>query len=90
MQKETPSFSPVIMADSIGHLNTAPSQPAVPSALGPSANLRSAIKGPEQGALDGGPQCRMSILGNGNVACPCCLFSPMSHVEFKRLCHMSL
>ena len=33
----------------------------------------------------------MSILRNGNVACPCCLFSPMSHVEFKkRVCHMSL
>ena len=39
----------------------------------------------------GGPQCRMSILRNGNVTCPCRLFSPMSHVEFKkRLCHMSL
>ena len=33
----------------------------------------------------------MSILRNGNVACLCHLFSPMSHVEFKtRLCHMSL
>ena len=42
-------------------------------------------------ALDGGPQCRMSILRNGNVACPCHLFSLMSHVEFKkRLYPMSL
>ena len=40
---------------------------------------------------DGGPQCRMSILRNGNVACPCRLFYPMSNDEFKkRLCHMSL
>ena len=39
----------------------------------------------------GGPQCRMSILRNGNVPCICTLFSPMSHVEFKkRLCPMSL
>ena len=39
----------------------------------------------------GGPQCHMSILRNGNVACLCRLFSPMSHVEFeKRLCPMSL
>ena len=39
------------------------------------------------GALYGGPQCRMSILRNGNVACPCRLFYPMSHVKFKnRLC----
>ena len=38
----------------------------------------------------GVPQCRMSILRNGNVACPCRLFSPMSHVEFKkRLCQLS-
>ena len=29
------------------------------------------------GALDMGPQCRMSILRNGNVACRCCLFSSM-------------
>ena len=43
------------------------------------------------GALDGGPQCRMSILRNGNVACHCRLFSPMSHAEFKkRPCHISL
>ena len=43
------------------------------------------------GSLMGGPQCRMSILRNGNVACPCHLFSPMSHVEFKkRLCHYNL
>ena len=28
--------------------------------------------------------CRMSILRNGNVGCPCRLFSPMSHVEFKK------
>ena len=42
---------------------------------------------PEWGPLIGGPQCRMSNLRNGNLACPCCLFSPMSHVEFKkRLC----
>ena len=38
-----------------------------------------------------GPQCRMSILINGNVACLCRLLFPMSHVEFKKgLCHMSL
>ena len=43
------------------------------------------------GALDGGPQCRMLILRNGNVACLCHLFSSISHVEFKkRLCSMSL
>ena len=43
------------------------------------------------GPLMGDPQCRMSILRNGNVACLCPLFSPMSHVKFKkRLCHMSL
>ena len=43
------------------------------------------------GPLIGGPQCRMRILRNGNVACHCRLFSPMSHVEFKKmLCHMSL
>ena len=43
------------------------------------------------GALEGGPPCRMSILRNFNVACHCRLFSPMSHVEFKkRLRHMSL
>ena len=42
-------------------------------------------------ALEGGPQCRMSISRNGNVACHCHLFSLMSHVEFKkRLCPMSL
>ena len=43
------------------------------------------------GSLVGGPQWRTSILRNGNVACLCRLFSPMSHVKFKkRLCHMSL
>ena len=47
------------------------------------------------GALDGGggggPQCRMSILRNGNVACLYRLFSSFSHVEFQKLiCHMSL
>ena len=39
------------------------------------------------GALEGGgggPQCRMSILRNGNVACLCRLFMAMSHVEFKK------
>ena len=30
-----------------------------------------------QGSLMGAPQCRMSILRIGNVACPCRLFSPM-------------
>ena len=41
--------------------------------------------------MGGGPQCRMSILRNGNVACFYRLFLPMSHVEFKKgLCHMSL
>ena len=45
------------------------------------------IKGP----FMGGPQCCMSVLRNGNVACPCRLLSPMSHVEFKkRRCPMSL
>ena len=37
-----------------------------------------------RGPLMGGPQCGMSILRNGNVACLCRLFSPMSHVEFKK------
>ena len=36
------------------------------------------------GPLTGGPQCRMSILRNGNVACLCRLFMAMSHVEFKK------
>ena len=36
------------------------------------------------GPLKGGPQCRMSILRNGNVACLCPLFSSMSHVKFKK------
>ena len=41
------------------------------------------------GPLMGGPQCHMSILRNDNVACPCRLFYPMSHVEFKnRPCHI--
>ena len=39
----------------------------------------------------GGVPCRLSVLRNGNVACVCRLFMPMSHVEFeKRQCHMSL
>ena len=43
------------------------------------------------GPLIGGPQCRISILRNDNVACPCRLFYPISHVEFKnRQCHMPL
>ena len=43
------------------------------------------------GPLMGGPQCRMSILRNGNVACLCRLFMAMSHVEFKKkACRMSL
>ena len=47
--------------------------------------------GVTSGPLMGGLQCRMSILRNGNVACPCRLFYPMSHVKFKnRLCHTSL
>ena len=34
-------------------------------------------------ALDGGVlQCPVSILRNGNVACPCHIFPIMSHVEF--------
>ena len=41
-------------------------------------------------ALDGGPQCHMLISRNGNVACPCRLFPPMSHVDFKKGCHMSI
>ena len=36
------------------------------------------------GALDGGSPCRLSILRITNVACLCCLFMPMSHVEFKK------
>ena len=31
----------------------------------------------------------MSILRNGNVACPCRLFSPMSHVKCKKRHAMS-
>ena len=51
----------------------------------------SGIRDKFEGALDGDPLCGILILTNGNVACPCCLFYPMSHVEFKnRLCHMSL
>ena len=43
------------------------------------------------GALNGGSPCRLSILRNGNVACLCRLFMPMSHVEFKKkLCHVPL
>ena len=44
------------------------------------------------GALDGRYPCRISILRKGNAAiCRCCLFSPMSHVQFKKqLCPMSL
>ena len=44
------------------------------------------------GALDWGvPQCHMSILRKGNVACLCHLYSTMSHVKFKKwLCPMSL
>ena len=40
--------------------------------------------------LMGNPQCCMSILRNGNVACPCRLFSIMLHVEFDKghvTCH---
>ena len=32
----------------------------------------------------GGSQCRLSILRNGNVACLCRLFMPMSHIKFKK------
>ena len=43
------------------------------------------------GPLTGGPECRMSILRNSNVACLCRLFMAMSHVEFKKYqCRMSL
>ena len=38
-----------------------------------------ALLGPSMG----GPQCRMSILRNGNVACLCHLFSSMPHVDFR-------
>ena len=34
------------------------------------------------GALDGGPQNRMSFFTNGNVACHCRLFAPLSYVKF--------
>ena len=43
-----------------------------------------AVKKIVLGHLMGGPQCRMSILRNGNVACLWRLFSLMSHVEFKK------
>ena len=60
------------------HLLVAPNQP-----------LASPL--PILGALDGGPQCRMSILRNGNVACLCRLFSSASHGKLKKLiCPMSL
>ena len=36
-----------------------------------------------------GPQCRMSVLRNGNTACHCRLFYLMSHVEFKNRIYMS-
>ena len=37
----------------------------------------------------GGVPCRMSILGNANVECICCLLSSMSRVELKKYpCHM--
>ena len=45
--------------------------------MGKSAVLRSADK---SGALDGGPQCCMSNLRNGNV--PCHLLCKI-HVDFK-------
>ena len=32
----------------------------------------------------GGSPCRLSILRNGNVACLCRVFVPMSHVKFKK------
>ena len=41
------------------------------------------------GPSRGGPCC-VSILRNANVACLCCLFMPMLHVEFKKWhCRMS-
>ena len=44
------------------------------------------------GVLTGGGGVPMSpvALRNGNVACLCRLFMPMSHVEFKKRCRMSL
>ena len=46
---------------------------------------------PNMGPVTGGSPCRLSILRNGNVACLCRLFMPMSHVEFKKCqCRMSL
>ena len=46
------------------------------------------------GALDGGrgvSPCHLSILRNPTVALLCCLFKPMSHVEFKKWpCRLSL
>ena len=63
----------------IGHMSISPLLPL------------SQVRLPYSWALDGGPQCRMSNLRNGNVACPCRLFSAMSHVEFKkRQCPMTL
>ena len=44
------------------------------------------------GALDGGSQCCMSNLRNGNVTCPCHLYNTVSHVKFKKgyvPCHYS-
>ena len=56
----------------------------------PPSLLRYTPNADRVGALNGFPQSRMSILRNGNVACHCCLFSPMSHVKFKKmLCRMS-
>ena len=45
-------------------------------------------EGRPTGALDGGPQCRMSILRNDNVACHCRLF-PQCHMSNLRKCYFT-
>ena len=37
-----------------------------------------------RGTLDRGSPCRLSILGNANIAYLCCLFMPMLHVKFNK------
>ena len=44
--------------------------------------------GPSQ-MRKGALECHLSILRNGDIECPCRLFSPMSHVEFKKFKAMS-
>ena len=78
------------------HISVGMSQGIIPSVdeglRGESEQLRSSSgeSRSKWGPSMGGPQCRMSILRNSNVACLCRLFFfTMSHVEFKK-CRMSL